>query len=62
MSSLLKKIEANQTIEKGGLIAAGALLVSVGVAQLQVDQFVGIGIIVLGVICLIAREVLKLRK
>ena len=59
---LRQKIEDYQTFEKSALIVAGTTLISVGVTQLNTNQWPGFGLIVLGVISLIAREIFKLRK
>ena len=63
MGDLKQQIQDNQTIEKSGLIVAGTTLISVGVGLVAIpgSQWAGVVILALGVICLIGRELLKLK-
>ena len=56
-----KKIIDNQAIEKGVLIIAGTSLISTGTGFLSTDRITGLVLVVLGVLCLIVRELVKLR-
>lgn len=64
MDDLQKQIIDNQTIEKSALIVAGTTLISIGGGLVVIpgSQWVGVVILTLGVICLIGRELLKLRQ
>lgn len=60
---LREQMEQNQTIEKSALIVAGTTLISTGVACIADPQkmWAGVFLSVLGIVCLIAREVIKLK-
>lgn len=55
----LQKLVESGAVEKSTLIVAGVGLISTGTATLSQNEVAGIIIIVLGVVCLITREVLK---
>jgi|GEM_PF-6730479 len=57
-----KKITENQTIEKSVLIIAGTTLISTGTGYLASDRVTGLVLVVLGVLCLIVRELVKLKN
>ena len=61
--NLARKIEKYQTVEKFSLITASSILVPAGV-NLCTDGNppVGITSVILGVLCLLGRELLKLKK
>jgi hypothetical protein len=58
--TLTQKLEENQTISKSTLIVAGTSLLSVGLGLVEKNSLVGIVLIVLGVACLVFREIRKL--
>lgn len=62
IKTLSQKVAENQTVEKSVLIVAGTTLLSAGLGFLEKNPLVAIVLIVLGVGCLVLREVLKLKK
>lgn len=65
MGDLKQALQDNQTVEKTSLIVVGSTLISVGVGLVssgESGEWTGIAILALGVICLITRELLKLRQ
>ena len=60
--TLIKKIEENQTVSKSALIVAGTSLLSVGLGIVEKNSLVGIILVLLGVGCLVFRELNKLKK
>lgn len=59
---LMDRVVENQSFEKSALIVAGTTLISVGTGIIVVQPAVGLGVLALGVICLIARELVKLKE
>lgn len=59
---LSTKIAKYQTIEKSGLIIGGTVLVPSGIAYLENDARIGFALIILGIACLIVRELIKLKR
>jgi hypothetical protein len=61
--TFIQRASENQLLEKGGLLTAGALLISAGLPILSNGEHVTGGILVgLGVVSLVAREVVKVLK
>jgi len=59
---LTKKIEKYQTVEKASLIVVGTTLVSSGMGWMEKNSAIGLTLVILGVVCLVGRELLKLKK
>jgi hypothetical protein len=57
-----EKLEENQTVEKSALIVAGTTLLSAGLGFMEKNIPAAITLIVLGVACLVGREILKLKN
>jgi len=62
VKTLREKMAENQTLEKSALIVAGSTLLSAGLSQIEKNPLVAIILIVLGVICLVLREIVKLKR
>lgn len=60
--SLMQKVTENQTVEKSALIVAGTTLIGLGSSLVVLQPYVGFGVLALGVLCLIVRELVKLRE
>lgn len=58
----LKKLEEYQSVEKAGLITGGIVFISVGVELIEKDRLAGIIMLILGSVCVVVRELIKLRK
>lgn len=59
---LMDRVVENQSFEKSALIVAGTTLISVGTGIIVLQPLVGFGVLLLGVVCLIARELVKLKE
>lgn len=61
--NLANKIEKYQTVEKFSLITASAILIPAGITLCSDgNPPIGVIFVVLGVLCLLGRELLKLKK
>lgn len=61
--TLREKVAENQTVEKSALLVAGTTILPVGLALIEKSQLVeGIILVLLGVACIVGRELLKLRS
>ncbi|MEA2112678.1 MAG: hypothetical protein U9P50_01760 [Patescibacteria group bacterium] len=60
---LARKIEKYQTVEKFSLITSASILIPAGVTLCSDgNPPIGITFVILGVLCLLGRELLKLKK